>query len=322
MPKFSVIIPVYNCENLIEQCIKSFLNQDYDDYEIIAVDDCSTDNSLSVLQSINSDKLIIIEQKENGGSAIARNVGISKAKGEYLWFVDADDAVVNDSFEKLERYLSNRDVDTIIFDYYEVDSKLNILCNKKGSEFDFDVVNPLVEKEVLIQTPCGWNKVFKKSLFDDKDLWFLEKNWFEDFATIPKIMIKSKSIGYLKEPLYLYVQNEASKTHTQALERNLETIKAMESIKEFFLKNDLFDTCFDELQYMAEFHAYRLPSIRIVKENCSSMLLREHRDYIETNFPNWKSNKYNDKYMSTKDKFVLMILDLKQYWILSSLFRH
>ena len=87
MPKFSVIIPVYNCENLIEQCIQSFINQDYEDYEIIAVDDCSTDNSLSVLQSINSDKLIVIEQKENGGSAVARNVGISKASGEYLWSI-------------------------------------------------------------------------------------------------------------------------------------------------------------------------------------------------------------------------------------------
>lgn len=322
MPKFSVIIPVYNCENLIKQCVESFLTQSFENYEIIAIDDCSTDNTRNVLKSIVSEKLIVIEHKKNGGSAVARNTGIKQAKGEYLWFVDADDAVTKDSFEKLDNYVSNNSVDTVIFDYYDVDSKLNIIESKKGSEFDFDVVNPLKAKEVLIQTPCGWNKIFKKSLFENKDLWFLEGNWFEDFATIPKILAKSEKIGYLKEPLYLYVQNDSSKTHTQSLERNLETIDAMESIKNFFLKNGIFDSCFEELQYMAEFHAYRLPSIRIVKENYSSILLMEHRNYLESNFPNWKSNKYNDKYMSIKDKFVLMLLDINQYKLLSKLFKN
>lgn len=320
MPKFSVIIPVYNCENLIEQCINSFLGQDYEDYEIIAVDDCSTDNTRSVLKSIASDKLIVIEQEKNGGSAVARNTGINRAKGEYLWFVDADDAVTDDSFTKLDSYLKNNSVDTVIFDYYDVDSNLNILASKKGSEYDFDIVNPLDKKEVLIQTPCGWNKVFKSALFEDRELWFLEGNWFEDFATTPKLLAKSKRIGYLKEALYLYVQNESSKTHTQALERNLETIRAMESIKEFFLENDLFDACYEELQYMAEFHAYRLPSIRILKVDPSSVVLQKHRTFMEKSFPKWRNNKYNKKYMSVKDKIVLALLDMKQYWLLNRLF--
>lgn len=319
MPRFSVIIPVYNCENLIKQCIESFLAQNYEDYEIIAIDDCSTDNTLSVLKSIISDKLIVIEQEKNGGSAVARNSGIKQAKGEYLWFVDADDAVTNDSFKKLDYYVSNNTVDTVIFDYYDVDSKLSIIDSKKGSEFDFDIVSPLEEKEVLIQTPCGWNKIFKKILFEDKDLWFLEGNWFEDFATTPKILAKSESVGYLKEPLYLYVQNDSSKTHTQSLERNLETIDAMESIKSFFVKNGLFESCFEELQYMAEFHAYRLPSIRIVKVDYSSELLKSHREYMDSNFSSWENNKYNDKYMCKKDKFVLILLDQKQYWLLNKM---
>lgn len=320
MPKFSVIIPVYNCENLIKQCIESFLAQSYEDFEIIAVDDCSTDNTRAVLKSIVSNKLIVVEQEQNGGSAVARNTGISKASGKYLWFVDADDTVTNDSFEKLDYYLSNNDVDTVTFDYYDVDASLNILASKKGSEFDFDIVNPLEEKEVLIQTPCGWNKVFKRSLFEDKDLWFLEGNWFEDFATTPKILAKSKAIGYLKDPLYLYVQNDASKTHTQSLERNLEVMYAMDSIKNFFTKQGIYEACFDELQYMAEFHVYRLPSIRILKFNPNSELLKKHRTYIENNFSGWRKNKYNKKYMSVKDKIVLALLDMKQYWLLNRLF--
>lgn len=321
MPKFSVIIPVYNCEKLIKQCIESFLKQGFDDYEIIAVDDCSTDNSLDVLKSINSKKLIVVEQKSNGGSAVARNKGVEFANGEYLWFVDADDVVTEDSFCLLNEYLANNDVDTLIFDYFEVDSMLNILAEKRGSLFDFDVVNPLLEKETLIQTPCGWNKVFKKNLFDDKDLLFLEGNWFEDFATTPKLLAKSNSIGYLKAPIYCYVQNDSSKTHTQTLSRNLESIAAMESIKDFFLKEGLFEDYFEELQYLAEFHAYRLPSIRVIKEDVTSELLLEFRKYMDDNFEGWKSNIYNSKYMGKKDKIVLKLLDSKRYKLLSHMFK-
>ena len=95
----------------------------------------------------------------------------------------------------------------------------------------------------------------------------------------------------------------------------------MESIREYYLNNGFYDSCYEELQYLAEFHSYRLPSIRVVKEDRKSGLLMNFRKYMDNNFGGWNSNIYNSKYMSGKDKIVLILLDLKKYKILNLIFK-
>ena len=92
MPKISVIIPVYNVSEFIPKCLVSILNQNFDDIEIICVNDGSSDNSLTILKDFeNKDKRIIVIDKENEGSGVARNAGLAIAKGKYVYFVDGDD---------------------------------------------------------------------------------------------------------------------------------------------------------------------------------------------------------------------------------------
>ena len=103
MPKVSVIIPVFNTEKYLTKCLDSVCNQTLSDIEIICVDDCSTDNSLNILKEYASkdNRIKLIEFKENKGAAVARNTGIIEAKGEYVGFIDSDDYVDLDFYEKL-----------------------------------------------------------------------------------------------------------------------------------------------------------------------------------------------------------------------------
>ena len=103
MPKVSVIIPVYNTEKYLRKCLDSVCNQTLSDIEIICVNDCSTDNSFEILKKYASkdDRIKLIDFKENKGAAVARNTGIDEAKGEYIGFVDSDDFIDLDFYEKL-----------------------------------------------------------------------------------------------------------------------------------------------------------------------------------------------------------------------------
>ena len=115
MPKVSVIIPVYNTEKYLRRCFDSVVNQTLSDIEIICINDCSTDNSLEILQEYASkDKRIkLIDFKVNKGAAIARNIGIDAATGEYIGFVDSDDFVDLDFYEKLYKKAAETGADAV-----------------------------------------------------------------------------------------------------------------------------------------------------------------------------------------------------------------
>ena len=118
MVKVSVIVPVYNSYNYLDKCINSLMNQTLNDIEIVCVDDGSTDDSLKKLNSFKDDRVKVIH-KENGGQASARNVGILKATGDYILFIDSDDYVELDMCEKLYNYASQKKCDIVICDLYK-----------------------------------------------------------------------------------------------------------------------------------------------------------------------------------------------------------
>lgn len=124
-PFFSIIIPMFNTEKYIGECLDSIMMQNFSDYEVIVVDDGSTDGSCEIVSRYIKGKLNInlLKQKNSGVSA-ARNLGIEKARGKYIIFVDSDDFLVNESLEFLmNTLLENNDLDMLFFNYYEVGSK-------------------------------------------------------------------------------------------------------------------------------------------------------------------------------------------------------
>ena len=123
-PLISVVIPVYNAEKFIEKCVRSLFEQTFDQVEYIFVDDCSTDNSIAILQSLidkcqnRADNVIIINNKVNQGVAVARNIGLSNAKGKYIIFCDSDDWIDPQMLQKMYSIALGTDADVVMCDFY------------------------------------------------------------------------------------------------------------------------------------------------------------------------------------------------------------
>ena len=134
MVKISVIVPVYNCEDYLEESIKSILNQSFKDIEVICFDDGSTDNSLEILNELSmQENRIKVYTQKNQGSSVARNNALEKASGDYIYFFDADDYIVDDCLEKIYNNAINNDSDIVFFkyDHYKEDLHCNSYIGDK-----------------------------------------------------------------------------------------------------------------------------------------------------------------------------------------------
>lgn len=128
----SVIIPVYNAENFIRRCVDSVLGQTYSKWELIPVDDGSTDSSLRILKEYEArDSRIKVIHQENAGPGLARNKGIENASGDYVVFIDSDDVITPDYFEKL----SHETADVVFIDVDQVDEEFNFLHKEHMSDY-------------------------------------------------------------------------------------------------------------------------------------------------------------------------------------------
>ena len=205
----SVIINVYNAEKYIEKCLDSVINQTYKNLEILIINDGSTDNSIKLCKNYK-DKRIKITTTKNMGLAASRNVGIESAKGDYLYFVDADDFIKEDTIEYLYNLSVkyNADVtttkclDIYNYDYKYQDEKESILVSD-GYEY--------LNRILLSIDRCGttWNKLYKKELFDN--LRF-EERIINDMNLQHKVALRSKVFVFSNQIKYFYLRTPYSIT--------------------------------------------------------------------------------------------------------------
>ena len=207
MIKISVIIPVYNGEKHLGQCLSSISNQTLKEIEVIIVDDGSNDNSLNIaeeFQKANSFPTRIIRQKNTGVGA-ARNKGLDLAKGEFIKFVDADDFLYNDTLEKMYNLAKKNDADIIRGNFTLISDDKVVEDNANWWSFinQFAIIDPKVNKDfIIIEIPGVGNKLFKKNLFDD--FRFPENLKWEDLAVVPVLLAIANKVVYLNESVYNY----------------------------------------------------------------------------------------------------------------------
>jgi len=208
----SVIIPVYNAEKYLSKCIESIINQTYKNIEIILINDGSTDNSSNICDAyISKDNRIKVIHKQNEGVSTARNLGIEEAKGEYISFVDSDDWLVPDAYERIMHCISKYNVDVVMFEYF--------VDNYNGNEIHktYPKLNGLMNREKAIKTTISsvnrfvWSKVFSRKIFGglkfDTTIHFGEDTLFSAY-----VIDKANKIYYMSRPLYHYFQSENSAT--------------------------------------------------------------------------------------------------------------
>ena len=206
MPKFSIIVPAYNVEKYIKRCLDSIFSQSYQDYEVIVINDGSTDSTLQIINNYNV-KLI---NQVNSGLSVARNNGVNAAQGEYIIFVDSDDYIEKDLLLEVSKMLDN-DPDVIRYQMREVfeDNSPQVDHNEIGflgieGQEAFDRISRYhyVEAGVLY--------IVKREYYQRENFQFRPNAYHEDFGLIPLIIIKAKSVNSLSYIGYNYLQRSNS----------------------------------------------------------------------------------------------------------------
>ena len=217
----SVIVPVYNVEAYLEECLNSIIKQSYKNLEIILVNDCSSDKSLSIIKEYAQldKRIVIIENKENLGLSGSRNEGINASRGKYIVFIDSDDYVELDYVKELYNNLISHNVDLCICQasllndrdgfINNTDSYFTMLALLENNYFKKVVnVDDLLTKEFSnYPSPMAWGKIYKADIIKEHNLQFPINLKNEDELFFVKYILKIKSLFILYKPLYIYRVN-------------------------------------------------------------------------------------------------------------------
>lgn|GEM_PF-564835 len=230
MPKVSVIIPSYNRLKELKKCLDSIFKQTFSDIEVIVINDGSTDQTDMYLQSIQDQRLHFIQQK-NQGIGKSRNIGIDKASGEYLMFIDSDDYLRNDAIELLYNKATLDNLDIVVCDYYVVEADT---IHIKNQITPFETTSLKEYPELLVEInfgPC--NKLWRSTLFLEPEKRFPETIKYEDLPLVSMLLLDAKRIGHVKECLNYFVQQQDSETTTMD-DRVFDIFKSLDYMIDYY----------------------------------------------------------------------------------------
>lgn len=231
--KISVIVPVYKVpEEYLRKCIESILNQSLKELEIILVDDGSPDNCGNICDEYaKKDSRINVIHKENEGVSSARNIGISKARGKYISFVDSDDWIENDFYEKIFEYAIDNDVDIAISGFLkEINGKSHEVLKKEKSQIFTrqEAQYRLLDRKIYVWGL--WDKIYKTKLIKGKVFFDKTLDMGEDLDFVWKILKVSEKIGYISLNKYHYVKRKNSATLSANPEKKWSSIQVIKNI--------------------------------------------------------------------------------------------
>ncbi|GFI06469.1 putative glycosyltransferase EpsJ [Muribaculaceae bacterium] len=236
--KVSIVIPVYNAEKYIERCIDSIIGQSYAEWEIIAVNDGSTDSSLARLNRYAYDKRIIVIDIPNGGVVNARNVALKSASGSYLTFVDADDYLPSDAILRMMEKMDGQDVDLVIGGYtlhWERDNRFKDVNNKKDFCTADDCLDYCIRYgETFLPVKMYRMDLFRRSVNIPHDIIFME-----DTIGVMQYLCCCRKVAAVDGSIYVYFKNNGSASMTI----RPKTVASMLGVAEFLMKYVEADTC-------------------------------------------------------------------------------
>ena len=242
-PKLSIVIPIYNSEDYLEKCLESVCRQTYKNLEIICVDDCSRDNSIKILNTYSEKdaRIRIIQRKENGGQAAARQSGIDAATGEYIGFIDSDDWIDESYYKKMVEKAQQDKTDII------VNGNILVHEGKKNYPFDFPGHKQLEQKiydnpsQFIDKFFCVvWNKLFRAEFLKEKKYTIPERSAHEDLFFHYATFAFAKNISFFYGPPYHYLLRDQSMSHI-AHDWGVEHIKVFAQIFNFYKEHNLLN---------------------------------------------------------------------------------
>lgn len=292
MTRLTVMIPVYNVEGYLRKCVDSVLYPELGEYEIVLVNDGSTDGSGDICAEYAAryPALVRVITTENGGLGRARDVGIDNARGEYILFLDSDDYLSENALPEMLECIE-QGFDMCFFDIRSVNEEGRLLkyihgCSIEG-EFTLDSF-----PELLFEMPSAWNKIYRRSLFTDNGIYYPGRVWYEDMYVTPLLYTKAKKMLSVHRPWHNYLQRAGSITNNKNTRRNLEIIPAVGAMLDAYRREGLYDEYFEQLEYAAFYNQVLTSCTRVnladMKSDVQDTL---YTDFIRK-FPNYTENRY------------------------------
>ncbi|MCM1111685.1 MAG: glycosyltransferase [Muribaculum sp.] len=328
MPRLSVIVPVYNmaAEGKLNFCMDSLTGQTlpHADYEIIAVDDASTDNSLAVLRGYEQKYpglVRVLHYDRNRRQGGAKNAGLKEASGEWIGFVDSDDWVTPDYYEKLLRRAEETGADMVGCDYslvWEHTMEVGEVV-RNNSEDQTGALDEEKHKKLLMRPGSMVLKIYKHAVIRENRLGFPEGIFYEDNCAGPLWSLYFTRFERVEEPLYYYYQHDVSTVHHITEEKCRDRMKAAELLYgECKMRGFLeayhaeIEYRFSELYYVVTLFSY-LAGVRHPKLS----FVRELRRGVRERFPGFRSNEYYRQFTGEEEQRLIAMQaqsDWKFFW--------
>lgn len=270
--KLSIIVPVYKVEEYLGECVDSLLSQTIDDYEIILVDDGSPDNSGKIADeyaAANPDMIRVLHI-DNGGQGRARNFALDIAKGDFVGFVDSDDWVTHDMYEKMYTRAAETGADVVVCDFMErfVDGRESVLPAS-------------LQDNWLGSAGSSCNKIFRRSLVGA--LRFPVGLWYEDFYFSAVMLLRSKHTEFIAEPLYIYRRGQESTMHNNNAAKNLDMLTIMDMLEKEMLPAGYKD----DFEFFLVNHVLLDSISRLAKQDAPERkeVIGKLRQYVQAKIP-------------------------------------
>jgi len=304
--KVSVIVPIYNTEKYLEKCILSMLDQTLKEIEIILINDGSTDNSAIICENYAKkypNKINYINNKNCGCSA-SRNLGISLAKGEYISFIDSDDYIEKEMYEKMYEKAKSEDLDIIVCGI--------VLHNFDGTIRYSIPETPIDEYDYLLpkmKVSNIWNKIYKTDFLKRIEVTFLETiHCFEDLLFSFECYTQAKKVFYLKEPFYHYILHGENSVFN--LEKRKGIFIAFNTLYEYLKENSFLSDKKIKRNFYKNFHFYAIEGVYILLLN-PLVSDKEYKKY--SSIFTYELKKLN--FLTLKSKFLILYYRFLAFFI-------
>lgn len=307
MTKYSIIVPVYNASSSIQKCVESILNQEYENWELILVDDGSTDNSYEIIKRYSkNDNRIKAYHKDNSGPGLTRNYALKKITGDYILFVDSDDYISKNYLKIIEDNNKNKEYDLIFIGMINEDINGNVINVIDVSKFDNCNKDECINYLLSARLPWGpCSKVVSSKIIDNVEFSSLKVG--EEVIYSFDLIYKSKNIRFLKDELYHYVHNEFGQHLKGGIDPWSEVV--------VYMKKHL-ESSSDYKKYINSINALALHSllISVYRINCQNKF-NDAKKQVQNQYKSYLNlydfSKIDFKYLSKNDKILFFLLKHK-----------
>ena len=309
MKKFSVIVPVYNTSKYLEKCIKSLINQTFKNYEVIIINDGSTDNSEEILTLYaNKYNFIKLFSKKNGGLSDARNFGVEKCTGEYIVFLDSDDYFEENTLEIINEKLTDEDIFGYGISYVDTNEQIiKTVCFEQMFKITgVDALEKLIDEKKLFEAAGLY--AYKTSFFKKNNFKYELNKFHEDFGLTPYILFKANFVSFIPNCLYNYVQSDNSITRNDNYDitkkRVYDILFHYDNLHKLFMKSDM------DINFRKKINAFLA---NVIINNAKKLNKRDLLHYLhELKERNVSSELLDDTFVRKLKKKIIKI-DIRLY---------